>query len=83
MKKNVISIDMVKEKLKEYLDIPLTIRVNKGRNKIFYYDCKIKNLYPGVFQVELENNEMQTYSYSGVLCGEVKFKKREIEKHLT
>ena len=83
MRKSIISIDMVKENLKEYLGMPLTIRVNKGRNKIFYYDCKIKKLYPGVFQVELDNNELQTYSYSGILCGEIKFKKKEFVDKLT
>lgn len=77
MKKTIISIEKVKESLTAYINTPLIIRVNKGRNKIFYYDCKIINLFPSVFQVELENKETQTYSYSGVLCGEVKFKLKD------
>lgn len=77
MKKNVISIEKVRESLTEYINKPLVIRVNKGRNKIYYYDCKIINLFPSVFQIETVENETQTYSYSGILCGEVKLKMKE------
>ena len=78
MKRSMTKVSKIKDSMQMYINVPVTIRVNRGRNKIFYYDCKIVDLFPSVFTVELDNKQKQTYSYAGVLCGEIKFKKRDI-----
>ena len=79
MKRGFFTIEKVREDLIAYKDIPITLKVNSGRNKIVSYDCKIVELYPKVFQVELDDNQgCKVYSYSGVICGEIKLKKREM-----
>ena len=75
MKRTVISLDEIKKRITELKGSPVIMEVNRGRNKIFKFECKIISVYPSVFTVEtlaekpLSN---KTYSYFDVLCGDVK-----------
>ena len=54
------------------------MQVNKGRKKILKYTGVIENVYPSIFTVRLTgdivSSDFLSYSYSEVLCGNVKIK---------
>ena len=68
-----LTVETVKETLSKYIGIDLRLKVNRGRNKTYFYYGKIVNLYPSVFKIETSDNEIQTYSYAEILCGVIKF----------
>jgi uncharacterized protein Veg len=58
------------------------MEVNRGRKRIEKYVAVIDKIYPSVFRVEIKEpsgNTNQSYSYSDVLCGDVKIKQKQIE----
>ncbi len=51
------------------------MEVNHGRKKIRHYEGVVEDIYNSVFVVRLSNattNEKMSYSFSDVLCGDVK-----------
>ena len=79
MRKAGLEIKTVIEKIKEMKGQTLKMEVNKGRKKIEEYIATIQNIYPSVFTVvikEPQNKGKQSFSYSDVLCGDVKISKR-------
>ncbi|MEG1581585.1 MAG: Veg family protein [Clostridia bacterium] len=53
----------------------IKMHINKGRKKIIKYTGFIENIYPSIFTVRLEgekNISNMSYSYSEVMCGDVK-----------
>ena len=52
----------------------IKMQVNRGRRKIEHYDAIIETIYPSVFTVktDIPHEETMSYSYSEVLCGDVK-----------
>ena len=76
MKKSYISVDLIKSQLENYINVPLTAKVNRGRNKTSVFDCKIVRLYPSVFRVEAEDSA-HTFSYAELLCGTIKIALKE------
>ena len=72
MKKNLITVDTVKNKLNDFLGKDIKMQVNKGRNRLFRYNAKIINLYPSVFTVIIDGEKIKSYSYTEILCGVVK-----------
>jgi uncharacterized protein Veg len=52
----------------------VNMQVNRGRRKIEHYDAVVETIYPSVFTVKINSpqNETMSYSYSEVLCGDVK-----------
>ena len=51
------------------------MQVNKGRKRIEKYTGVIESVYPSIFTVRIDNPVAQdflSYSYSEVLCGDVK-----------
>ena len=72
MKKTTINIDTVKRFLKMQ-DGDINLKVNLGRNKFCTYEGQIQNIFPAVFTFKTKD-QLKTYSYSQVLCGDVKFK---------
>jgi len=56
------------------------MEVNKGRKKITHYEGVLEDIYHSVFVVRLKNattTEKLSYSYSDVLCGDVKIEVKE------
>ena len=57
--------------------LPVKIKVNRGRNKIERYDGRIEAVYPKIFTVRKNDGGLDTFSYSDVVAGNIKFFKAE------
>ena len=58
----------------------VAVRVNLGRNKSVSYSGVLSGIYPALFTVKPDKEDFlgkTAYSYSDVLCGNVKIKKLE------
>ena len=78
MIKNNLSIDEVKKKIIELKGQEVKLYVNRGRRKVFRFDAVVEDVYSSVFTVKNLKQAMSlppTYSYSDILCGEVKILK--------
>ena len=56
----------------------VAVRVNLGRNKSVHYSGVLSGIYPALFTVLPDDEDFlgkTAYSYSDVLCGNVKIKK--------
>ena len=74
MRKATIDLDNVKEKIKNLKGQTVEMSINRGRKKIELVSGVVKDIYPSVFTVVLENQTLlQTFSYFDVLCGKVMF----------
>ncbi len=64
----------VKEKIKNLKGIQIEMSINRGRKKIDIVNAIIKDVYPSVFTVKIENanQALQTFSYFDILCGNIK-----------
>lgn len=64
-----MTIEKVKEVLKEHIGDTVTINYDLGRNKSESYDVKIKELYQHIFLVELKSSSevIKSFSYSDVI----------------
>lgn len=64
-----MTIERVKEELKNHIGDTVTINYNLGRNKYESYDVKIKELYNYIFLVQMRTNEdiIKSFSYSDVI----------------
>ena len=73
-KKNIADIKrMVKACEKQRVDV----RVNLGRNKIVNFSGVLSGIYPALFTISPDDEDFlgkTSYSYSDVLCGNVKIK---------
>lgn len=77
MRKVGQSLPEIIEKIKNMQGKNVNMEVNRGRKKIEKYVAVIEKVYPSVFMVSIkepENRGNQSYSYSDVLCGDVKIK---------
>lgn len=76
MKKPILNVEMVKEKLLTMQGKVVKMKVNKGRKKIEIFTGKLKDLYPKVFTIEIDNKEISnnllSYAYTEIVCGNVK-----------
>ena len=74
MKKQLGTIESVRKQLESIKGTDVKMQVNKGRKKIVKFDAKLVSTYPSVFTVFVQNsNEPErSYSYTEVLCGNVK-----------
>lgn len=74
--RNTQTITDIKEKIHSLKGQNISLKVNKGRNKIVTLTAIIDQVYPSMFvisptcQVDLDR---KSYSYNDVLCGDVKF----------
>lgn len=74
MRKLGLSLDEVKEKIKSLKGENITLAINRGRKKIDTVNAVIDNIYPSVFTVkvnQINQLDIQTFSYFDVLCGDV------------
>ena len=54
----------------------MTLRVNKGRNRVHMYNGKVSEVHANVFVVQLFDDlfDRLSCSYVDVVCGEVRIK---------
>jgi uncharacterized protein Veg len=74
MKRNSISLEEVKNRIKDLKGANIFMAINRGRKKIEKFNAIIDNIYPSVFTVKVDtlNQQcVQTFSYFDVLCGDV------------
>ena len=71
MKRNNNTLQDIKDQLLKLKGLSINITANRGRNKIEKFAGTLENVYPSVFTIKTEEN-YKTYSYSDVLCGNVK-----------
>ena len=67
-----MNIEIIKEKLNDYVGHDVVIRYDLGRNKYESYQVKIKKLYNYIFLVETINKEIKSFSYSDVIMNTIK-----------
>ena len=74
MKRELATIESVRKKLENIKGSDVKMQVNKGRKKIIKFDAKLISTYPSVFTVFVQNSSEpeRSYSYTEVLCGNVK-----------
>ena len=75
MKKSTIKIKDIREKMNELKGKQIKMEVNRGRRRIENYEAVIEKTYPSVFTVKVSSPSVvdtMSYSYSEVLCGDVK-----------
>ena len=77
MRKIQFGIDEVKQEIARLKDCRVKMYINKGRKKIEVLAGSVVDVYPSVFTVRVEGSkslEIQSYSFSDVLTGDVKVK---------
>ncbi|MBD5131889.1 MAG: hypothetical protein HDT28_04775 [Clostridiales bacterium] len=74
MRRSVSSVQEVKSKLAELKGKPLSVSVNKGRKRVLRLRGEIVDLFPSVFTFRAETEELVSFSYSDVICGDILFK---------
>lgn len=70
-------ISDVKQMVKSCSARRVSVRVNLGRNKSLNYSGVLSGIYPALFTVKPDDKDFlgkTAYSYSDVLCGNVKIK---------
>lgn len=75
MKKMPNTVENIKQKIEGLKGQVVDLKINRGRRKISNYRARIENVYASVFTVRpcsLEGDNVSTYSYNDILCGEVK-----------
>ena len=80
MKKNLQTIESVRQNLLELKGKDVKMSVNRGRKKIVKFEAVLTEIYPSVFTVTTngENINNHSYSYTEVLCGNVKVAPKNI-----
>lgn len=72
MRKTPNEIGDIKEQISKLLGEKIDLEVNTGRKRIKTFSGSIQNVYPSVFTFLDSEGNTKTYSYSDVLCGDVK-----------
>ena len=74
--KNKLTLIDIKNMVSDLKGQNISLKVNKGRNKIVSLTAVIENVYPSMFIISPTSNvdlDRKSYSYSDVLCGDVIF----------
>lgn len=74
MRKMGLTLEEVKQKIKALKGESITLAINRGRKKIDTVNAVVENIYPSVFTVkvnQINQLDIQTFSYFDVLCGDV------------
>ena len=76
MRRPILNVDIVKGKLNAMQGKNVKLRVNKGRKKMIIFTAILKDLYPSVFTVEVEDDKLNknliSYAYTEIVCGNVR-----------
>ena len=68
----------VKRMIRELDSQRVQVKVNLGRNKSISYSGILSGIYPAIFTVKPDDEDFlgkTSYSYSDMLCGNVKIRK--------
>ena len=81
MKKTLETIESVRDKIAKLVGKDIVFYVNKGRKKFVSFDGKVTAIYPSVFTISApqELEKERSFSYTEVLCGNVKFTKKSLD----
>ncbi|MBP3630065.1 MAG: Veg family protein [Clostridia bacterium] len=82
MRKATQTLSEIIDKIKSMQGKDVDMEVNRGRKRIEKYVAVIDKIYPSVFTVSIKEpagSTNQSYSYSDVLCGDVKIRQKQIE----
>jgi len=75
MRKNPLTIEMIKDKIDELVGKNIYMEVCRGRKQVKKYKGVVESTFSSVFVVRLTEGDTAvpslSYSYSDVLCGEV------------
>lgn len=77
MMKPTLSISDIRTTILGYYNRPVAVRVNLGRNKILKFSGTLSGVYPALFTVLPDEKGFlgkTAYSYSEILCGNVRIK---------
>ena len=80
MRKSAMSLEEIKNAITSLKGKPVEMEVNNGRKKIVKYQGVVENIYKSVFVVKIENEaniDKKSYSFSEVLCGDVKIASKQ------
>ena len=74
MKKNLETIENVRSKLEGLIGKEIKFQVNRGRKKYVSFLGQVVATYPSIFTIRAtdEFEREKTYSYTEVLCGNVR-----------
>ena len=75
MRKPILDLESVKAEIMNLKGKNIQMEVNKGRKRMAHYEGVLEDIYKSVFVVRLADNSGQdklSYSFSDVLCGDVK-----------
>lgn len=77
MRRSVTTLDDIKQAVLSLKGEQVELYINRGRRKILKFEGVIDNVYTSVFTVKdkIVSTLTHTYSYSDILCGEVKITK--------
>ncbi len=77
MKRSITTLNDIKQVVLSLKGEQVKLYVNRGRRKILKLEGVIDNVYNSVFTVKdsILTSATHTYSYSDILCGEVKITK--------
>ena len=80
MKKQLNTIESIRQKLEDIKGEDIQLAVNRGRKRFVKFNAKLVSLYPSVFTVVVEDSvpAERSYSYTEVLCGNVRVSPRNI-----
>lgn len=68
-----MSLDKIKEEVKNHLNAKVLISVYGMRNKNYQVEGYISNVYPSIFTVN-ENGLEKSFNYSDIATGEISIK---------
>ena len=77
MKRTITTLEDIKKAVLSLKGEQVKLYINRGRRKILKLEGVVDNVYTSVFTVKdkIASSLTHTYSYSDVLCGEVKITK--------
>ncbi len=73
MRKRTLNINEVKRDIEGLKGRNLSLSINKGRKKITKLSGEIIDLFPSVFTFRAAAGDIVSFSYSDVICGDIKF----------
>lgn len=74
------NIAAIKEEIRLFYEKDVCVHVNLGRNKTADFTGRLTGVYPALFTVSPDDKSYRgktAYSYTEVLCGNVKIRKKE------
>lgn len=74
MRKSITTLEDIRRAVLSLKGEQVKLYINRGRRKILKFEGIIDNVYNSVFTVKdnIPTSATYTYSYSDILCGEVK-----------